>query len=34
VDFDRLEYVRVITEFPGESAAEIVPSSARPSTAR
>lgn len=34
VDFDRLEYVRVITEFPGESAAEIVPSSARPSTDR
>ena len=30
-DFDRLEYVRIITEFPGEAAGEIIPSSARPS---
>jgi rod shape-determining protein MreC len=30
-DFYRLEYVRIITEFPGEVAGRIVPSAARPS---
>jgi rod shape-determining protein MreC len=30
-DFYRLEYVRIITEFPGEVAGQIVPSAARPS---
>ena len=30
-DFDQLEYVRIITEFPGEVAGQIVPSTARPS---
>ena len=33
-DFDRLEYVRIITEFPGESAGQLVPSSARPAKPR
>ena len=33
-DFYRLEYVRIITEFPGEVAGQIVPSSARPSRQR
>ncbi|MEX2453218.1 MAG: rod shape-determining protein MreC [Rhodospirillaceae bacterium] len=33
-DFDRLEYVRAITEFPGETAAEIIPSSSRSPTAK
>lgn len=28
-DFDRLEYVRIVTEFPGEVAGQIVPSSVR-----
>lgn len=30
-DFNRLEYVRIITEFPGEVAGKIGPSAARPS---
>jgi len=30
-EFDLLEYVRIITEFPGEVAGQIVPSTARPS---
>jgi rod shape-determining protein MreC len=30
-DFYRLEYVRIITDFPGEVAGRIVPSAARPS---
>ena len=30
-DFDQLEYVRILTEFPGKVAGQIVPSTARPS---
>jgi rod shape-determining protein MreC len=30
-DFYRLEYVRIITEFPGEAASEVAQPSARPS---
>ena len=33
-DFDRLEYVRIVTEFPGEVAGQIVPSAVRSSSRR
>ena len=33
-DFHRLEYVRIITEYPGEVAGQIIPSMARPSRKR
>lgn len=31
-DFDRLEFVRIITEFPGEAAGQMIPSAARATT--
>lgn len=33
-DFDRLEYVRIVTEFPGEVAGQIIPSTVRPANRR